>query len=403
MPDATLSGKKIILGVSGGIAAYKSVYLLRLLKQAGATVRVVITPATTHFVGELTFAALSDLPVFSGLWDEAWSEHVEAGLWADLMLVAPATAHTLAKFAHGLCDNALTAVYLAARCPIMVAPAMDLDMYQHPRTQANLACLRDDGVTVLPTGTGFLASGLQGPGRLLEPEAILQHVQAYWGPKPLQGKQLLLTAGPTQEAIDPVRYLSNHSSGKMGYALAQAAQQMGATVTLVSGPTALPHPTGVTMVSVVSAQQMYQAVMERAAAQDILIMAAAVADFTPIDVADQKIKKGGDQDMVIHLKKTPDILATVGANKLPHQRLIGFALETQDEEANAREKLTRKHLDAIVLNSLRTPGAGFAHDTNQVTWLDKEGQRLPFPLKSKVEVARDILQQIVAMGPAVQE
>lgn len=391
-----LSGKKVLLGVSGGIAAYKAVYLLRSLKKAGATVRVVMTPSAEHFVGELTFAALSDLPVFKGLWDESWSEHVEAGLWADLLLVAPATAQTLAKFSHGFCDNALTAVYLAARCPVMVAPAMDVDMYLHPRTKANLARLQEDGVRVLPTETGFLASGLQGPGRLLEPDDIMQHVHAFFGPQPLAGKKLLLTAGPTQEAIDPVRYLSNHSSGKMGYALAKQARQMGAAVTLVSGPTALPQPEGVTFVAVRSAQEMYRAVIDRQASQDILIMAAAVADFAPVDIAQQKLKKGDDDEMVIRLKKTPDILASVGAQKRPEQRLIGFALETNDAETNARKKLIQKNADAIVLNSLQTPGAGFAHDTNQITIIPREGEAVSFPLKSKEEVAGDILEFVVS-------
>lgn len=391
----TLSGKKILLGVSGGIAAYKAVYLLRSLKKAGATVRVVITPSTEHFVGELTFAALSDLPVFKGLWDESWSEHVTAGLWADLLLVAPATAQTLAKFSHGFCDNALTAVYLAARCPVMVAPAMDVDMYRHPRTQANLSRLREDGVNVLPAGIGFLASGLQGPGRLLEPDEIMQHVHDFFGPLPLAGKKLLITAGPTQEAIDPVRYLSNHSSGKMGYALARQAQRMGAAVTLVSGPTALPQPEGVAFVPVRSAREMYQAVMDRQAHQDILIMAAAVADFAPMHIAGQKLKKGEDDEMVIRLKKTPDILASIGAQKRPEQLLIGFALETNDEEANARKKLTQKNADAIVLNSLQTPGAGFTHDTNQISIIPRRGETITFPLKNKEEVARDILKFVV--------
>lgn len=393
-----MKGKNILLGVSGGIAAYKAVYLLRLLKKAGATVRVIMTPDSERFVGELTFAALSDKPVFKGLWSEAWSEHVEAGLWADLLLVAPATAQTLAKFAHGFCDNALTAVYLAARCPVMVAPAMDVDMYQHPRTQGNLHTLRQDGVHVLPSGVGFLASGLQGPGRLLEPEEIFQHVaQLLQADRPLAGKKLLLTAGPTQEALDPVRYISNHSSGKMGYALAKAAHRLGATVTLVSGPTVLPPPEGVETVSVLSAQDMYEAVITRAEDQDIFIMAAAVADFTPMEVAEQKIKKGNREDMVIRLKKTPDILASVGAQKRADQLLIGFALETHDEEANARKKLEKKNLDGIVLNSLRHPGAGFAHDTNQVTWLDRAGHQQAFPLKSKEEVAKDILTEVVRL------
>lgn len=396
-----LSGKKIILGVTGGIAAYKAVYLLRLCKQAGAEVRVVCTPSVQHFVGELTFSSLSDGPVFQDLWGEAWSAHVELGLWADLMVIAPCTANTLAKLATGLCDNALTAVYLSAKCPVLVAPAMDLDMYQHPRTQANLDALRRDGVTVLPTDSGFLASGLQGPGRLLAPEQIFTHVEQALAPQvqPLQGQKLLITAGPTREALDPVRYLTNHSSGKMGYALAREAARLGAQVTLVSGPTALPDPEGVETVRVVSTYEMYQAVIARAEAQDLFIMAAAVADYTPAEVAEQKIKKKANDgdELVIRLRKTKDILASVGQQKRPDQLLIGFALETENEETNARGKLERKNLDGIVLNSLRDPGAGFAHDTNQITFIPRAGEARSFPLKSKEEVAADILREVIGL------
>ncbi len=398
----SLSGKKIILGVTGGIAAYKSVYLLRLLKKAGAEVRVVMTPSTSHFVGELTFSSLADEAVFSDLWGKSWSAHVEWGLWADFLLVAPCTANTLAKMAHGLCDNALTAVYLSAKCPVMVAPAMDLDMYQHARTQANLETLRSDGVHVLPSAEGFLASGLQGPGRMLEPEEIVAHLEQVLSPQPqlLRGKKLLLTAGPTQEALDPVRYLTNHSTGKMGYALAEVAAAMGAQVTLVSGPTQLPSPPQVETIRVRATQQMYEAVMARADEQDILIMAAAVSDYTPVEVSDEKIKKkpGEGDEMLLRLKRTQDILASVGKQKRPDQTLIGFALETENEEANARGKLERKNLDGIVLNSLRTPGAGFAHDTNQVTFIPRNGEAKAFPLKSKMEVARDILGEVVGLG-----
>lgn len=387
---------KIILGVSGSISAYKAVYLLRLLKKAGADVRVVCTEAVSEFVGELTFSSLAGHPVFQGLWSSEWSEHVELGNWADLMVVAPATAHTLAKMANGLCDNALTAVYLAARCPVMVAPAMDVDMYLHPRTKANLATLEVDGVMVLPTGTGYLASGLQGPGRLLEPEQIMNHIQTALGPKPLQGKRLLLTAGPTRESLDPVRFITNHSSGKMGYAIATIAQQMGASVTLVSGPVQLAPPPGVEVISVQSAQDMYEAVHERVQEQDIIIMSAAVADYTPKEEAAQKLKKGAGP-MVLELQRTQDILKSVGKIKQGQQILVGFALETENELENATKKLHKKNLDVVVLNSLRDAGAGFGHDTNKITLLDRNGGVEALPLKSKIEAAQDILQKIISI------
>ncbi|MEM7655409.1 MAG: bifunctional phosphopantothenoylcysteine decarboxylase/phosphopantothenate--cysteine ligase CoaBC, partial [Bacteroidota bacterium] len=369
---------------------------LRLLKKSGAEVRVVCTESVSEFVGELTFSSLSGHPVFQGLWSANWSEHVALGNWADLMIVAPATAHTLAKLSHGLCDNALTAVYLAARCPVMVAPAMDVDMYLHPRTQANLETLKGDGVMVLPTGTGYLASGLSGPGRLLEPEEIMAHIQASLGPKLLEGKRLLLTAGPTRESLDPVRFITNHSSGKMGYAIAQAAQQLGAKVTLVSGPVALGVPAGVELVKVESAQDMYEAVHQQVAEQDIIIMSAAVADYTPKEVASQKLKKGAGP-MVLELQRTKDILKSVGEIKQPHQILVGFALETENEVENATKKLHKKNLDVIVLNSLRDAGAGFGHDTNKITLLDRAGGIEALPLKSKGEAAKDILQKIITL------
>ncbi|MEM7371733.1 MAG: bifunctional phosphopantothenoylcysteine decarboxylase/phosphopantothenate--cysteine ligase CoaBC [Bacteroidota bacterium] len=390
-----LDQAKIILGVTGSIAAYKAVYLLRLLKKAGADVRVVTTASVDEFVGELTFSSLSGHSVFSGLWEEEWSQHVELGTWADLMVVAPATAHTLAKFAHGLCDNALTAVYLAARCPVMVAPAMDVDMFLHPRTAANLQQLSQDGVEVLPSGTGFLASGLEGPGRLLEPEEIFAHIQQRLLDRPLRGKKVLITAGPTREAIDPVRFLSNHSSGKMGYALAEVAAQLGAEVVLVSGPTSLSTPSQVQKVKVVSAQEMYEAVHECVDRMDIVIMAAAVSDYTPEEVATEKMKKK-EGDMAIALKRTKDILKSVGKIKKPDQTLVGFAMETQNELENAKNKLVSKNLDFVVLNSLRDPGAGFGHETNKVSILDRQGGIAQFPLKPKKEVAKDIFQKIVA-------
>jgi phosphopantothenoylcysteine decarboxylase/phosphopantothenate--cysteine ligase len=392
----SLHGKRIILGVTGSIAAYKAVPLLRLLQKAGAEVQVATTPAVEHFVGELSFGALTGRKVFSGLWSGNWSEHVALGTWADLLLVAPASANTLAKFAHGLCDNALTAVYLAARCPVMLAPAMDADMYLHPRTRANLERLAADGCTVLPVGQGYLASGLEGPGRMLEPEEILARVEAFFGEKPLSGKRLLLTAGPTREAIDPVRYISNHSTGKMGYALAETARDWGAQVTLVSGPVHLKPPHGVQTIAVESAQEMYEAVHQHAAGQDILILAAAVADYTPAHPADQKIKKQGEE-LNLELRKTPDILRSLGETRRPDQVLVGFALETSNAEANARAKLTGKRLDLIVLNTLEDPGAGFGHDTNRVTVISRDGSAESFPLKSKQAVAQDILRKVISL------
>ena len=391
-----VANAKIILAVSGSIAAYKAVYLLRLLKKAGAEVRVVCTESVGEFVNELTFSSLSGHKVFSGLWSANWSEHVELGTWADLMIVAPATANTLAKLAHGLCDNALTAVYLAARCPVVVAPAMDVDMFQHPRTQANLQQLREDGVQVLPTGSGFLASGLEGPGRLLEPEEIFAYLSQQLGPKPLAGKRLLLTAGPTREAIDPVRYITNHSSGKMGYAIATEAQRLGASVTLISGPVQIPQPHGVEVVAVQSAQDMYEAVHTHLPEQDIIIMSAAVADYTPARVATQKLKKQGGP-MELALTRTQDILQSVGEIKAPGQMLVGFALETENELENAQKKLHKKKLDFVVLNSLQDKGAGFGHDTNKITLIDHTGQIDHFPLKSKNEAAQDILQKILSL------
>lgn len=392
----SLHGKRIILGVTGSIAAYKAVYLLRLLQKAGAEVQVATTPAVEHFVGELSFGALTGKKVFSGLWSENWSEHVALGTWADLLLVAPASANTLAKFAHGLCDNALTAVYLAARCPVMLAPAMDADMYLHPRTRANLERLAADGCTVLPVGQGYLASGLEGPGRMLEPEEILARVEAFFGEKPLSGKRLLLTAGPTREAIDPVRYISNHSTGKMGYALAETARDWGAQVTLVSGPVPLKPPPGVHTIAVESAQDMYNAVHQHAAAQDILILAAAVADYAPAHPASQKIKKQGSE-LNLELRKTPDILRSLGETRRPDQVLVGFALETSNAEAHARAKLTEKRLDFIVLNTLEDPGAGFGHDTNRITIIGRDGSAESFPLKSKQAVAQDILRKVISL------
>ncbi|MCI4667142.1 MAG: bifunctional phosphopantothenoylcysteine decarboxylase/phosphopantothenate--cysteine ligase CoaBC [Bacteroidia bacterium] len=391
-----LKGKKIVLGVTASIAAYKAVFLLRLLQKAGAEVKVVTTPSVEKFVGELSFSALTKGNVFSDLWNEGWSEHVGLGTWADLLLVVPATANTLAKFAHGLCDNALTAVYLAAPCPVMVAPAMDADMYVHPRTQANLEILQKDGVHVLPVGDGFLASGLQGPGRLMEAEDILTAVQTFFGEKPLAGTGLLLTAGPTREAIDPVRYITNHSTGKMGYALAEEAARLGAEVTIVSGPTQLELPKNIYRIDVQSAQEMYEAVHQNLQDKDVVIMTAAVADYTPLEVSHQKIKKA-EGDLNIPLKRTRDILKSVGAIKKSEQILVGFALETHNELDNAKKKLQSKNLDFVVLNSMKDAGAGFGHDTNKLTLLFRDEEQMSFPLKSKKELAKDILQQVIRL------
>ena len=395
----SLEGKKIILGISGSIAAYKGVYLLRLLQKAGAEVKVVCTPTVSHFVGELTFSSLTGTSVFSGLWEEKWSEHVELGTWADLMVIAPATANTLAKCATGICDNALLAVYLAARCPVLVAPAMDVDMFLHPRVQHNLQILKQDGVRVLETGTGYLASGLEGPGRLLEPEEILQAIEklfARTANTPLKGKKILISAGPTQEALDPVRYISNHSSGKMGYALAEVAQSWGAEVSLVSGPTALSSPSGVDFYPVVSAREMFECIKGLKDKQDILIMAAAVSDYAPADIQTQKIKKKGES-LELTLHKTTDILKYLGQNKGVEQFLVGFALETNNAQAHAEQKLRDKNLDLIVLNSLEDEGAGFGHNTNKITLIDRAGNAQAFPLKPKKEVAVDILDKIVQL------
>lgn len=388
-----LNGKTIILGVTGSIAAYKAVVLLRLFKKAGANVKVVTTNSVDHFVGELTWSSLSGQPVFNGLWEEGWSEHVELGTTADLMVVAPATANTLAKFAHGLCDNALTAVYLAARCPVIVAPAMDADMYIHPRTTANLAQLEADDVQVLPVGQGFLASGLEGPGRMMEPEEIFEAVTRHFTTGPLTGKKVLITAGPTREDIDPVRYITNHSSGKMGYALAETARDLGADVTLVTGPVRFPPPSGMKVVPVGSAEEMFEAVTADSAQQDIIIKAAAVADYTPANPADQKVKKK-EGELAIELKRTKDILKFLGTHKPAQQILVGFALETNNALEHARNKLNRKQLDLIVLNTLEDQGAGFGHDTNVVTLIDKLGGENKLPRQSKQDVAKAIFEYI---------
>ncbi len=394
-----LGSKRILLGITGGIAAYKTTFLTRLLIKAGAEVRIVMTPASADFVSPLTLATLSKNEVLSSfVRDEDgsvnWNNHVDLGLWADLMLIAPATANTLSMMASGACDNLLLASYLSAKCPVFVAPAMDLDMYKHPSTQKTLKTLQGYGNNIIPAESGELASGLIGEGRMAEPETIIAHLQAALrAGKPFLGKKVLITAGPTYEAIDPVRFIGNHSSGKMGYALAEAALAMGAEVTLVSGPTALTvSDPQIQVVPVVSASEMYAEARRYFPEMDIVIGAAAVADYRPENPAEEKLKKTGDT-MQINLVRNPDIIGSLGREKTG-QYLVGFALETENELAYAKKKLQEKNLDAIILNSLRDAGAGFGSDTNKVTFIDKNSEITPFELKTKAEVARDLLHEI---------
>jgi len=394
-----LVGKKILVGVSGSIAAYKSALLVRLLVKAGAEVQVVMTTAATDFITPLTLATLSKRPALSAYVrdDEGtWNNHVELGLWADALVIAPATAHTLAKCANGLCDDLLTAVYLSARCPVFVAPAMDLDMYRHGSTQANLQKLESYGDNIIEPGCGELASGLVGEGRLAEPEEIVQRLERHFSRRSVAvGKRVLITAGPTQEAIDPVRFVSNHSSGKMGYAIARAFANAGAKVTLVSGPVALEvTDPSIKKISVRSAHEMFTATEAEFVGSDLVIFAAAVADYAPAEVAQQKIKKK-EMEFSLKMTKTVDIAGTLGLRKKSNQLLVGFALETTDELENARKKLQAKNLDYVVLNSLNDLGAGFAHDTNKITVIDREGVERHFELKTKREAAQDLLELII--------
>ncbi len=406
-----LEDKKIILAVTGSIAAYKSAVLLRLLIKAGANVKVVMTEAAQTFIAPLTFSTLSKNPVYSTFVDRegaVWNNHVDLGLWADLIIIAPASANTLAKMSHGLCDNLLTAVYLSAKCPVCVAPAMDRDMWLHPSTQENIERIQSFGNQVISVETGELASGLVGAGRMAEPENIVQYVETFLADKEdkvLAKKTVLITAGPTQEAIDPVRFISNHSSGKMGIALADTAAQQGAKVQLVLGPSSFrPKHPNVEVISVKSAEDMFQAVDTRFDEAHLIIMAAAVADFTPETTSNEKIKKKGKDDgMSIPLKRTKDILKTMGERKKDHQMLVGFALETQNFIENAQRKLNKKNLDFIVLNSMREKGAGFQHDTNKVTILDRHNNIEKFELKSKQRVAKDILAYAVSLEQKSKE
>ncbi len=392
-----LKGKHIILGISGGIAAYKSVVLLRLLVKAGAEVQVVITPHGKEFITPVTLSSLSGKPVISEFFTAntgEWHSHVDLGLWADAMVIAPATASTLAKMATGVADNMLITTYLSAKAPVFVAPAMDLDMMAHPTTSRNLATLKADGVHVIEPEVGELASHLVGRGRMEEPEKIAQALDAFFAAEQtLKGKKVLLTAGPTYERLDPVRFIGNFSSGKMGYALAEEAGRRGADVTLVAGPTALADPIGVKTIHVESARQMLEACLKDFSRTDIAIMAAAVADYAPKQCLDHKIKREHDGIENIELVKNPDIAASLGQLKTAGQMLVGFALETDNAEANAREKLLRKNLDMIVLNTLADAGAGFGTDTNKVTVISQD-EKIAFGLKDKHAVAADILDCI---------
>ena len=397
---SVLSGKKILLGISGGIAAYKTASLVRLFIKAGAHVQVIMTPASKDFITPLTLSTLSKNPVYSSFYNqdeenEKWNSHVELGLWADLMLIAPATANTLSKMANGTCDNLLIATYLSAKCPVYFAPAMDLDMYIHPSTLESFHKLILFGNTMIPAESGELASGLSGEGRMSEPEHIVAFLEADLENKlPLKGKKILITAGPTYEAIDPVRFIGNNSTGKMGFDIAQSAANMGASVVLVTGPTHLKIDSHlVKVIPVVTAQEMYDACHQYFAEMDVVIAAAAVADYKPKNVALQKIKKGA-HEFSIELERTKDILASLGEIR-KNQFLIGFALETENEIDNAKSKIQKKNLDLIVLNSLQDEGAGFGKPTNKITFIDKDFKVESVELKPKEEVADDILNKVV--------
>jgi phosphopantothenoylcysteine decarboxylase / phosphopantothenate---cysteine ligase len=394
-----LQGKKIVLGITGSIAAYKSIYLVRLLVKAGAEVKVIMTPAAKDFVPSLTLSTLSRNPVLTDLFDEAsWANHVMLGRWADLMLIAPLSCNTLAKMANGQCDNLLLATWLSATCPVVVAPAMDEDMWHHPATKENLRKLESFGNKIIPVEKGDLASGLNGEGRMSEPEQILEYISTnFFLTGPLKGKKAIVTAGPTYESIDPVRFIGNHSSGKMGIAIAKELQHRGADVTLILGPSPVDiAANGVSLVRVQTAAEMYEASSVAFEKTDIAVMAAAVADYTPVEKAKEKIKKKEDK-LVIELTKTKDILKSLGEKKKNGQVLVGFALETNDEEKFAMEKLRNKHADMIVLNSLNDPGAGFGYDTNKITIFEKGGQSFDFATKSKDEVAKDIVDTIIRL------
>ncbi|MDQ3535343.1 MAG: bifunctional phosphopantothenoylcysteine decarboxylase/phosphopantothenate--cysteine ligase CoaBC [Bacteroidota bacterium] len=394
-----LRGKKIILGVCGSIAAYKSALLIRLLIKEEAEVKVIMTPSASSFITPLTLATLSKNPVLSQFVKDdtgQWNNHVNLGLWADAIVVAPLSANSLAKFSNGLCNNLLTAVYLSARCPVFFAPAMDLDMYKHSSTLKNIQNLKDFGNYIVDAEYGELASGLTGTGRMAEPEHIIEVLQSFFIAKePLSGKKALVTAGPTYEAIDPIRFIGNHSTGKMGYALAEELAKQGAEVTIISGPTEIlsTNPT-IKIKKVVSAEEMYHETSACFSESNIVVLAAAVADYKPVIKMLQKIKK--NEKLTLELEKTRDIAKTLGSLKAEHQIVVGFALETDNELENAKKKLLEKNLDFIVLNSLNDSGAGFGHDTNKVSIIDKYNNITEIELKSKVAIAKDIVELIIS-------
>ena len=394
-----MNEKKILIGVCGSIAAYKTAYLIRLLKKQHADVRVIMTPSASGFITPLTLSTLSKNPVltrFTANDQGEWNNHVELGLWADIFVIAPASANTLAKMANGICDNLLLAVYLSARCPVYVAPAMDLDMYKHASTQTNMRKLQESGVKMIDAEYGELASGLTGTGRMAEPENIVSIINDFFSSgRPLQGKKALVTAGPTYEKIDPIRFIGNHSSGKMGVAIARQLMAYGAEVKLILGPVNdFFDLESISVSNVTSADEMYELAKEQFTGADITVLAAAVADYKPRIFADSKIKKNKD-NLTLELTKTPDIAASLGKKKSDGQIIVGFALETDNEFENARKKLYSKNFNMIVLNSLNDPGAGFGHDTNKISILDKDNNTREYELKSKTGVAKDIVDAIV--------
>ena len=394
-----LKGKKIVLGITGSIAAYKSCLIIRALIKHGAEVQVVITPSGKEFITPITLSALTHKPVISEFFsqrDGTWHSHIDLGLWADAMLIAPCTASTLGKMAHGVADNMLITTYLSMKAPVFIAPAMDLDMYQHPSTQANLQQLKSYGNHIIEPASGFLASGLEGKGRMEEPEKIVEQLDKFFNSTAdLQGKHIMITAGPTYEKIDPVRFIGNYSSGKMGYALAEECYRRGAEVTLISGPVSLSCSEGIKRIDVESCQEMYEQAIKAFPQQHAAILCAAVADFKPENVAETKIKREKD-DLLLRLKPTQDIASTLGKMKTSDQRIVAFALETNDEEQNAKQKLEKKNADFIVMNSTRNPGTTFQSDENQITIIHKEGKK-EYAKKPKTDVAKDIVDELATL------
>ena len=392
-----LQGKKIILGVTGSIAAYKAAHLVRLLVKEGMEVKVIMTPLAKEFITPLTLATLSRNPILVEFFNPEngdWNSHVDLGMWADAYLIAPATANTIGKMVNGVADNLLLTTYLSAKCPVFIAPAMDLDMFAHPSTRRNIDILRSYGNQIIEPAVGQLASGLEGKGRMEEPENIVQFLDDYFTPKLMSGKKVLITAGPTYEKIDPVRFVGNYSSGKMGFALADACAKQGAEVTLITGPVNVrAKHAAINRINVESAEEMYKAVLSKFDKMDGAILCAAVADFTPVSQSDYKLKREHD-NLVVELKPTLDIAAEVGKIKRHEQFLVGFALETNNEEANAKSKMERKNFDFIVLNSLQDPNSGFGFDTNKVSIIHRSGLQREYELKSKLEVADDIINEI---------